>query len=735
MEEPIMMKLLLAASLRLAHFSAFFAVNGVAVSDTRSQPTLQQQSQRNLEEWEATFDGLSPYSVKFDKCMFVKTFDEELAVSSNSDTVLGTQRFVVFRLCPQDCSLCDYNYGEYVLPLEEYLQTTMQHIRDEFDTMCETCQRVCSSGVLLSEDSPVDCDSCLDECEKVEKTESNGYIDATEFLQCQMIYDPDDDQEESLFAGPICASQGSRINIGVFLDEDCRILDSSKNVDDYLFDASGSNMKLSHYFLKKSYTNTCLSCEADGSTRQGAVNSLCQQLYETAGKCETTHGFDDGAANYEGFGNQLAQEDVVCDFISSIKEGSLSPTNQLFEDEIDGDHIGTEMSGVNISDIQSYDSLQEKEANGFKRELEDYSFGFDATWLKDYSFKFQGCSFFPQWNYDAYKNEHVRIATKRLARIRMCPYGSCLSGDMDSNGNGCSSNYGDYILDLNVFTDSYFESNRAREDFQCAFLDTVVCKFCFGAADETVCLQECYQTHGTLEKCSLNSTAASASEPSIPGIHVFMDCSRLLLSLPGGDGTELYIGPYCATHGIEIKRGVFTDNSCTVFADVNGGSDTFRTITNRSCSTGMFLLCRRIVLTVERISPATLEAILWTKMKLPTCAKSFIRHQENVKRISPTELSTRQPTTPATLSTYTIVLKKPRRLQMLLPRFRRSKLKRQAHRRQASSLLFPRQTRPSPMLPLLSQKRSRFIRHKLLSEMRLLLGRLRFVRRYCPLPR
>jgi hypothetical protein len=40
--------------------------------------------------------------------------------------------------------------------------------------------------------------------------EENGYVDATNFLECQMIYDPEDDGQQALYAGPICAATEPR---------------------------------------------------------------------------------------------------------------------------------------------------------------------------------------------------------------------------------------------------------------------------------------------------------------------------------------------------------------------------------------------------------------------------------------------------------------------------------------------------------------------------------------------
>lgn len=307
----------------------------------------------DAEEYEVDISG---YSIKFEKCQFIKAYDDEVAENEEYDTVLATKRFVIFKLCPDNsCSTCNYNYGEYMVDLETYLEATVQYQQELQQDMCDACDECGNEEEEQEEEQDededggrrrrrkleVDCDSCYDECQKIENMEENGYIDATEFLECQMIYDPEDDAKAALYAGPMCASSGSKIKIGVFSDEECMSVDSSKNVDDYLVDGDGYQMKLSHALLKTVYSETCISCEVvqeedenddnnnNDEDEEPEVNELCQALYEDAAKCEKAHGFDNGYANYDGYSNQLAQEEVVCDFISSIESGTYDDEGEI----------------------------------------------------------------------------------------------------------------------------------------------------------------------------------------------------------------------------------------------------------------------------------------------------------------------------------------------------------------------------------------------------------------------
>jgi len=320
-----------------------------------AKETANSQLRRLDEEY---IPDISGYSLKFEQCQFVKTYSDEMAEQEDYQTVLATQRFVIFRLCPTgSCGSCNYNFGEYLVDLETYLESTVQYYQEVQENMCDTCDEYCQNDdANQNQDQEeeeeddggrrklVDCDSCVEECQKIENMEEAGYIDATEFLECQMIYDPEDDGngDNALYAGPMCASYGTKIKIGVFKDELCSIHDDSKDVEDYLVDGDGYQMKLSHALMKNVYNaDNCISClvveeedenQDDGNNNQDEepeVNEVCQALYEDAAKCEKTHGFDDGYSNYNGYENQLAQEELVCDYMKSLKTGTYDEDGEI----------------------------------------------------------------------------------------------------------------------------------------------------------------------------------------------------------------------------------------------------------------------------------------------------------------------------------------------------------------------------------------------------------------------
>jgi len=314
---------------------------------------------RRLDEEEAELD-LTAYSIKYVKCQFVKSYDDELAEDEDSASVLQTNRFIVFRLCPS--SNCSYKYGEYLVDMDTYLEAAVEYQQEQQEEMCNYCAEVCAADDDAAEEEEeeeeegdeeegeedgedrrrlrnirrkleqsIDCDTCTDECEKIENMEDNGYVEASNFIECQQIGEDDDDAGQQYFAGAMCASGGEKIKIGVFTDEECSQLDTSLSAENYI------GMKLSHALMKNIYdTDSNVPCTkpnwevkeekdddaAEEEEEEVEANEMCLELYQASAKCESKHGFESGMANYEDYYNQYAQEDLVCSFINTISNGA-----------------------------------------------------------------------------------------------------------------------------------------------------------------------------------------------------------------------------------------------------------------------------------------------------------------------------------------------------------------------------------------------------------------------------
>jgi len=277
---------------------------------THAQPTYSSEHELGRALEKSPFvTNLSAFSIRFDHCRKLgsETLQDQGMVPTMTQRSIPalSNKFAIFRLCPSDsCDSCESNFLEYIIDLESYLQETVAYHLDKQEKTCGTCKECTfekgddwmedngddgnaffqntATGRLA--DVSVDCENCYNECARIESMEENGYLDATVFIQCQMIYDPEDDGLSRLYAGPLCNDDGSKVKIGVFTDEYCKESASNYNVEDYLMNGDGYAMKLSHALLKKTYSNDCISCipELEEQQQEEKALEMCYQLYELA---------------------------------------------------------------------------------------------------------------------------------------------------------------------------------------------------------------------------------------------------------------------------------------------------------------------------------------------------------------------------------------------------------------------------------------------------------------------
>jgi hypothetical protein len=191
----------------------------------------------------------------------------------------------------------------------------------------------------------------------------------------------------------------------------------------------------------------------------------------------------------------------------------------------------------------------------------------DLSWVSGYDIKYQGCHHIKQWNANADDQNDVRIFTKRLVRFRLCPSGECLA----SSGGGCSSSFGDYIIDMDEFVASWYEAKMQSNEKNCEYFLNYQCD-CNdddGKGDDfnpDYCEYDCFNDAGMQECIEENPYVDDDNEKV--DVEDFLQCAQL--NPNNGDdanGAVYYVGPYCSGQGGAIKLGVFTDDSCTEFAE------------------------------------------------------------------------------------------------------------------------------------------------------------------------
>lgn len=309
---------------------------------------------------------LSKYSVKFEKCQFVKQYAYNNGGGGNNnnkngqyaDTVLTTKHFVIFRMCPDNsCGTCNYNYGEYIIDMDTYLGYMIEAKQQEQEQSCELCNQCYEAAANAANgendangdgvDDNANCGSvdtatCYAECQNIDNMEANGYADASAYAQCTKL-NYQDANGNYYYAGAVCASSGTRIKIGVFTDQYCSAYDESADVATYLKNNDGASLNLSYHLLKQTFAEgECItSCvkqdqnqnnnnnNNNNQDQRAEVSEVCENLYNYAGKCESTHGFANGMTAYDEYDNQARNEELVCNFITSIKAGTYDLTGEI----------------------------------------------------------------------------------------------------------------------------------------------------------------------------------------------------------------------------------------------------------------------------------------------------------------------------------------------------------------------------------------------------------------------
>lgn len=212
---------------------------------------------------------------------------------------------------------------------------------------------------------------------------------------------------------------------------------------------------------------------------------------------------------------------------------------------------------------------------------------YDISWTQDFSLKFLGCHHIAVYNSNADDDNDVRIKTQRHVRFRLCPTTSCSA----NSPVGCTKKYGDYIIDMETFLYYYLSNqNEIKEELCEAQEGKCNCGNDDDNADQ--CKYNCFVNAG-LSQCVENNDD-DANKDAIE-LEDYTACAQY--EVDGHDEDEeqkdegedrkrkldeevnYFIGPYCAQGGSEILLGMFTDDTCTTFADSNGGSSTFKGMT------------------------------------------------------------------------------------------------------------------------------------------------------------
>jgi hypothetical protein len=246
--------------------------------------------------------NITKYSLKYAGCSSIATYSDDLAMDEDASSVFAVDQYVVFRFCPtKTCSAsstygCMSDYGEYMVPIESWLEIISEYRYEEFERYCDYCAACYGGGnnnqkqyygygnrnmedaaaaqgddaaaAAQGDDAVAGDDGgaagqgnyYVNDCSY--KSQCSGYadvcnnqnhVDLSKFFECKE-YEANDDL--TLYLGPHCASDKKTILLGVYDDQYC-----SNYVGDKYDLGTLTGMTLTSDMFTDYYQSDCIPCQ------------------------------------------------------------------------------------------------------------------------------------------------------------------------------------------------------------------------------------------------------------------------------------------------------------------------------------------------------------------------------------------------------------------------------------------------------------------------------------------
>lgn len=206
----------------------------------------------------------------------------------------------------------------------------------------------------------------------------------------------------------------------------------------------------------------------------------------------------------------------------------------------------------------------------------------DISFVSNYSIKFLGCHHVTQWasedevedqDEDQEDEEDTtlnaangRIRSKGLVRFRLCPSDSCF----DHFGMGCSSNYGEYVVDMYQFLEVYIAWQMEEAQTKCATYRNTCYTECYQSSSAN-CYSSCYGRYGIEASLCSSSNGDGYNQYSQQDgygnefvLGDYLQCAAYEITNTDGEELSNYLGPYCANQGGDVRLGFFQDQYCAI---------------------------------------------------------------------------------------------------------------------------------------------------------------------------
>eukprot|EP00571_Detonula_confervacea_P014758 CAMPEP_0172298764 /NCGR_PEP_ID=MMETSP1058-20130122/1267_1 /TAXON_ID=83371 /ORGANISM="Detonula confervacea, Strain CCMP 353" /LENGTH=429 /DNA_ID=CAMNT_0013008053 /DNA_START=60 /DNA_END=1349 /DNA_ORIENTATION=- len=207
----------------------------------------------------------------------------------------------------------------------------------------------------------------------------------------------------------------------------------------------------------------------------------------------------------------------------------------------------------------------------------------DISFVSNYSIKFLGCHHVTQWASEDEVEEqdeenddedeaaslnaaNGRIRSKGLVRFRLCPADSCF----DHFGMGCSSNFGEYVVDLYQFLEVYIAWQIEEVQTKCATYRNTCYTQCYQSSSAN-CYSSCYGKYGVeASLCASYNNNNNNGDGTYDNygnefaLDDYLQCAEYEITNTDGEELSHYLGPYCANQGGDVLLGFFQDQYCAI---------------------------------------------------------------------------------------------------------------------------------------------------------------------------
>ena len=189
----------------------------------------------------------------------------------------------------------------------------------------------------------------------------------------------------------------------------------------------------------------------------------------------------------------------------------------------------------------------------------------NQQYLAQFSIVYAGCHNTTSWTDEGIQN-------MGLVRYFLCPSPYC------SSSSGCGIDaYGEYVVEMQVFLESYMQWKEENNRYKCENLQAA----CGCDGDNDDCMSNCnYNSKWYYNNCYENEGDDKEEEENnfeCARVEAKDDNNRRRLDQ---NDPEYFMGPYCSADGVNIYNTMFSDEECN--APISGANSLYYSITGKA---------------------------------------------------------------------------------------------------------------------------------------------------------